>query len=67
MAQITPQNVMIRLGVIALVFIGIVAYYFYKYGLNFSFAGNQRTLIAVALGLFIGLIVSLFKFKDQLF
>ena len=64
--QTSPQNILIRLGIMALVFVGVTVYYFYKYGFNFSFSGGQGKLIGIGIGLFVALLFSLYKLKDQI-
>lgn len=67
MTQISQQSIMIRLGIMALVFVGLSIYYFYKYGFKFSFSGEQGILIAIWIGVFVALVYGLYKFKDEIF
>ncbi len=60
------QNMMIRFYIIAILFIGLVIYYTSKYGLEYSFKGNQGTIFSIIIGGFAALLLSVYKLRDQI-
>ena len=64
--EISSQEMVIRFGLMVVVFIAFSFYYYWRYGLNFSFETNQLILIPIWVGAFFALLYGAFVLKDQI-